>query len=88
MKTTTIPSLRVEPELRHAVEAALHDNETLSSFMEQALRTQVKRRQLLNDFIARGLASRDKARKTGEYYDAGDVLAELDNLLSGAENSR
>jgi hypothetical protein len=34
MKTANIPSLRVEPELRHAVETALHDDETLSSFME------------------------------------------------------
>ena len=86
MKTTTIPSLRVEPGLRHAVEAALQDNETLSSFMEQALRDQVRRRQLQDEFIARGLASRDKARQTGEYYDAEDVLAELDTMLSRAES--
>ena len=86
MKTANIPSLRVEPELRHAVESALHDNETLSSFMEQALREQVKRRQLQDDFLARGLASRDKARQTGEYYDADDVLARLDAMLSSAES--
>ena len=85
MKTANIPSLRVEPELRHAVEDALHDDETLSSFMEQALREQVKRRQLQNEFIARGLASRDKAKQTGEYYDAADVLAGLDSMLSSAE---
>ena len=86
MKTANIPSLRVEPELRHAVESALHDNETLSSFMEQALREQVKRRQLQDDFLARGLASRDKARQTGEYYDADDVLAKLDTMLSSARS--
>lgn len=86
MKTANIPSLRVEPELRHAVEDALHDDETLSSFMEQALREQVKRRQLQNEFIARGLASRDKAKRTGEYYDAADVLAGLDSMLSSAED--
>lgn len=86
MKTANIPSLRVEPELRYAVESALHDNETLSSFMEQALREQVKRRQLQDDFLARGLASRDKARQTGEYYDADDVLVKLDTMLSSTEN--
>jgi predicted transcriptional regulator len=85
MKTATIPSLRVDPELRHAVEKALHNDETLSSFMEQALREQVKRRKLQNEFIARGLASRDKARQTGEYYDADDVLASLDTMLSSAK---
>lgn len=86
MKTANIPSLRVEPELRHAVENALHNNETLSSFMEQALREQVKRRQLQDDFLARGLASRDKARQTGEYYDADDVLAKLDTMLFSVES--
>jgi predicted transcriptional regulator len=86
MKTANIPSLRVEPELRHAVESALHKNETLSSFMEQALLEQVKRRQFQDDFLARGLASRDKARQTGEYYDADDVLARLDAILSSAES--
>ena len=86
MKTANIPSLRVEPELRYAVESALHNNETLSSFMEQALREQVKRRQLQDDFLARGLASRDKARQTGEYYDADDVLVKLDTMLSSTEN--
>ncbi len=85
MKTATIPSLRVEPELRQSVERALHSNETLSSFMEQALRDQVRRRQLQDEFIARGLASRDKARQTGEYYDADDVVAGLDTTFSSAE---
>ena len=86
MKTANIPSLRVEPELRHAVEDALYDDETLSSFMEKALREQIKRRQLQAEFIARGLASRSKAKRTGEYYDADDVLAGLGNMLSSVED--
>jgi predicted transcriptional regulator len=85
MKTATIPSLRVEPELRHAVEDVLRNNETLSSFVEQSLRAHIRLRQLQDEFIARGLASRDEARKTGEYYDADNVLSELDTLLSRAE---
>lgn len=86
MKTANIPSLRVEPELRHAVETALRDDETLSSFMEQALREQIKLRQLQDKFIARGLVSRDNAKRTGEYYDADDVLNSLDTMLSGVES--
>jgi len=86
MKSATIPSLRVEPDLRHAVEIALHKGETLSGFMEEALRAQVKRRKFQEDFIIRGLASRDKAKQTGEYYDADDVLASLDSMFSNAED--
>ena len=86
MKTSTIPSLRVEPELRHAAESVLHNNESLSSFMLQSLRAGIKQRQVQQEFIARGLASRDEARKTGEYYEADDVLHELDGMLSHAES--
>ena len=86
MKTATIPSLRVEPKLRQAAESVLHNNESLSSFVLQSLRANIKQRQLQQEFIARGLASRDEARKTGEYYDADDVLHELDDMLSHAES--
>jgi predicted transcriptional regulator len=85
MKTATIPSLRVDPELRHAAESVLQNGESLSSFVEQSLRVNIERRRLQREFIARGLASREEARKTGEYYAAEDVLAELDGMLSRAE---
>ena len=87
MKSATIPSLRVEPKLRQAVECLLNSDETLSSFMEQALREQVKRRKNQNEFIARGLASRDKAKQSGEYYSANEVLDYLDSMLVNAEKS-
>lgn len=82
MKTATIPSLRVAPALRCAAENVLQDGETLSSFIEQSLRANITRRQTQQEFIARGLASRDEARLTGEYYSAEEVLQELDDLLT------
>jgi len=84
MKTATIPSLRVNPELRQAAERVLLQGESLSSFMEQALRASVTRRQAQQEFIARGLASRDEARQNGEYFSAEDVLRELDDLHTKA----
>lgn len=87
MKSATIPALRVEPKLRQAVEQSLNSDETLSSFTEQALREQIKRRKNQDEFIARGLASRNKARQSGEYYSAEDVLAGLDTMLAKAEKS-
>lgn len=85
MKNSTIPSLRVTPELRAAAESVLEDGESLSSFVEHSLRLQIERRQSQREFIARGLASRDEAKRTGEYYAAADVLRELDELLDDAE---
>lgn len=85
MKNSTIPSLRVTPELRAAAESVLEDGESLSSFVEHSLRLQIERRQSQREFIARGLASRDEAKRSGEYYAAEDVLRELDELLDDAE---
>lgn len=85
MKTASIPSLRVNPELREAAESVLQAGETLSSFVEQSLRENISRRQLQRDFIARGLAARDVARQSGEYLAADVVLGELDELLAAAE---
>ena len=85
MKTASMPSLRVDPELRHDAESVLRDGETLSSFMEQALRSSIQSRRAQKEFIARGLTSRDEAKRTGEYFAAMDVLGEMENLLSQAE---
>ena len=85
MKSSTIPSLRVEPELRQAAENVLRDGETLSSFMEESLRAGIQHRRVQQEFIARGLASRDEARRTGEYFTAEDVLDEMNGMLTQAE---
>ena len=82
MKTATLPSLRVSPELRQAAEAVLREEESLSSFMEQTLREEVNRRQARAEFIARGLAAREDARRTGAYYRAGESLQALDSVLA------
>ena len=83
MKTATIPALRVEPALREAAQSVLASGETLSSFVEESLKANIERRKHQRDFIARGLASRDEAKRTGEYYSAESVLAELDDILNG-----
>lgn len=82
MKTASIPSLRVAPDLRRAAESVLQEGETISSFLEQSLRANIARRRLQQEFIARGIASRDEAKRTNEYYPAEDVLRELDDLLA------
>ena len=85
MKTATIPALRVEPKLRLAAESVLADNETLSSFVEESLRANIEKRLYHEAFIARGLASRDKAKQTQSYHSAVDVLAELTEMFEKAK---
>lgn len=84
MKSATLPSLRVEPELRDAAESVLQDGETLSGFIEASVRETIERRRARSEFIARGLASREDAKHTGKYFAAGAVHAELGQILSRA----
>jgi len=81
MKSSTIPSVRVEPEFRAEVEAVLSTGETLSEFVESSVRASVERRRAQAEFIARGLQSRDQARQTGDYVDADVVLEGLQRKL-------
>jgi predicted transcriptional regulator len=85
MKTASLPSLRVHPELRNAAEGVLQPGESLTSFIEQSLRLHIERRQNQQAFIQRGLASREQARESGEYFSAESVLQELDAMLAEAE---
>lgn len=84
MKTTTIPSIRVEPDFRAKVEAVLSEGETLSQFVEASVRASVERRRIQAEFIARGLRSRDEAHRTGDYVDADVVIDGLQRKLDAA----
>lgn len=84
MKTTTIPPLRVSPELRQEAEAVLREGETLSGFMLESLQGSIARRRDQQAFIERGLKSAAKARRTGQYATADDVVKQLSGHLSKA----
>ncbi len=81
MKTATIPSIRVEPDFRAQAEDVLDVGETLSSFVETALAEAIDRRRMQRDFIARGLAAREDAARTGVYHAADDVHKEIAERL-------
>ncbi len=85
MKTSSLPSLRVEPELRSAAESVLQVGETLSGFIEDSIRSNIERRQNQKVFIARGLLSRERAKETGEYIPDDEVLAGLGEMLAKAK---
>lgn len=85
MKTATFPSLRVEAELRDAAESVLQDGETLSGFIEASVRETIERRRARAEFIARGMVSRDEAKRTGVYFAADQVHAELGKMLAKAK---
>jgi len=81
MKTTTIPPLRVSPGLRKQAEAVLERGETLSGFVLDALNRNIEYRTARQEFVARGLASAARARKTGKYVPADRVIGKLARKL-------
>ena len=85
MKTATLPSLRVEPELRDAAESVLQDGRTLSGFIEASVRETIERRRTRAEFIARGMVSREEAKRTGVYFAANQVHAGLGQMLAKAK---
>lgn len=85
MKTASLPTLRVTQELRDEAEAVLQDGETLSSLLEKAVLTEIRSRRLRQEFVEKGLASRDRARESGNYHTAEEVLEQLDSRLKSRE---
>jgi predicted transcriptional regulator len=88
MKSATLPPLRVEPGLRREVERLLAPGETLSVFVEQAVRQSVARRADDAAFAKRALASRAQGQRTGRYHSAEKVLEELKALAKPSRGRR
>lgn len=84
MKTSSIPAVRVEPELREQLERVLQEGETLSSFVETSVRETVRRRVEQAEFVARGIASLDAAKRTGRFVGADTVFSKLQTRLDQA----
>jgi excinuclease UvrABC helicase subunit UvrB len=81
MKTATLPSLRVHPELREAAESVLRDGETLTSLMETAMRETIHKRQVQHEFNARAQRASEELKRTGISYTTEEVVAEMQRRL-------
>src|SRR5437879_2857244 len=88
MKTASFPPLRVEPKLRRDAKGVLRAGETLSSFVEEAIRRTVQDRQAQELFIRRGLAAGGAARESGDYLPASQVLEKLKKRLDEERSRR
>ena len=84
MKTATIPSIRVEPDLREQLEQVLHEGESLSAFVETSVRESVQRRVNQAEFLQRGIASLEAARRSGNLVSADAVVRRLEVRLAAA----
>ena len=86
MKTSTLPPLRVSPELRAEAEAVLAPGESLSSFVHDAVTRTIEFRRSQQEFVDRGLASAEQARSTGRYVTSDAALQTLKRQLEQARS--
>lgn len=82
MKSAVIPQIRVETELRASLDAVLLPGETLTDFVEVAVRNAVEYRRVQTDFASRCDASLSDYERTGVSIPAAQVIARLESRLA------
>jgi hypothetical protein len=85
MKTATLPPIRVAPDFRLELEGVLEQGETLSQFVENAVRTTVAKRKNQAEFIRRGVVAIDATQRDGSGIPAQRVIAKLEAKLVAAK---
>jgi hypothetical protein len=88
VKSRTIPPLRVSEQLRADAEGVLGPGETLSAFVMDAVSRSIDFRKTQLDFLARGIASAERARSVGGYVPADKAVARLRKRLARAQRTR
>jgi predicted transcriptional regulator len=86
-KSRTIPPLRVSEQLRADAESVLAPGETLSAFVMDAVSRTIDFRNSQLDFLARGMASAERAKADGGYVPADKVIAQLRKRLASAQRA-
>lgn len=81
MKSCTLPAVRVEPELRAELEAVLGEQETISTFVAEAVRRAVEIRRVQTDFQACGEAAWQEYLRTGVSRPVNEVFDRMQARL-------
>ncbi len=84
MKTATLPPIRVAPDFRVELEGVLEQGESLSQFVENAVRSTVAKRKNQAEFIRRGMAAINATQRDGSGIPAEVVIAKLEAKLAAA----
>ena len=88
MKTATLPPIRVAPDFRLELESVLEQGESLSQFVENAVRTTVTKRKNQAEFIRRGIAAIEATKGDGSGIAAAVVIAKLEVKLATARQTK
>lgn len=88
MKTATLPPVRVASDFRQELEGVLEEGETLSQFVESAVRSVVEKRKHQAEFVRRGIAAIQGTQRMGSGIPAEQVVARLEAKLKAARQAK
>lgn len=88
MKTATLPPIRVAPDFRLELEGVLEQGESLSQFVESAVRATVAKRKNQAEFIRRGIAAIEATQRDGNGVPAEVVIAKLQAKLEATRQAK
>ena len=88
MKTATLPPIRVAPDFRIELEGVLEQGESLSQFVENAVRTTVAKRKNQAEFIRRGIVAIEATKQGGNGIPAATVISRLEAKLAAARQAK
>ena len=87
MKSATLPAVRIAPELKHELQAVLGDTETLSAFVEKAVRDAVNFRRTQMEFLARGEQAWQQYQQHGQSRPADAAFDDIQQRIDARRNA-
>ena len=84
MKSSFLPAVRVEPDLRRDAESVLDDGESLSDFIATYVRNGIKWRRTQDAFLMRSQDAIDRALRDGSGISPQELLKRVDDRLDEA----
>jgi hypothetical protein len=88
MKTATLPPIHVATDFILELEGVLEEGESLSQFVESAVRATVARRKNQAEFMRRGMAAIEATKRDGGGIPAETVVARLEAKLAAARQTK
>lgn len=87
MRSTSLPAVRITPELKLQLEGVLAEGETVSALVERAVRGEIERRVLEEEFHRRGFEAIARVEAGGGHLTAEEVLGKLESKLQRVKKS-
>lgn len=85
MKSATLPPVRITTDLRDKLSNVLHEGETISAFVSEAVRQQIEQRDADRGWLSQAWAAHARMQATGVHEPPEALMADLRASLAAAK---